>query len=113
MPICGFRYGGSSNINELGIPFNIVFDNILEISKVSITPKIIINNTAKVDAKDCIPLAKYPPIKIVAIAIKNGNLPLHGINAFVSIAISFSLGESIILPSHYSCCITTKSHAHG
>lgn len=29
--------------------------------------------------------------------IKKGNLPLHGINAFVSIDISFSLGESIIL----------------
>lgn len=29
--------------------------------------------------------------------IKNGNLPLHGTNAFVIIDINFSLGESIIL----------------
>ena len=57
-PICGFLYGGSSNINELGIPFNIVFDSILEISKVSTTPKIIIANTAKVDTKDCIHYVK-------------------------------------------------------
>lgn len=53
-PICGFRYGGSSKIKELGIPFSIVFDNSLEISKVSITPNIIMSNTANVDAKDCI-----------------------------------------------------------
>lgn len=112
-PICGFLYGGNSNINELGIPFNIVFDNILEISKVSTTPKIIINNTAKVDTKDCISFAKYPPIKIVAIAIKNGNLPLHGIKLLVIIDINFSLGESIIRPPYYTCCITTKSHAHS
>ena len=34
---------------------------------------------------------------MVAIAIKNGNLPLHGIKLFVKIEINFSLGESIIL----------------
>lgn len=45
-------------MNELGIPFNIVFDNILEINSVSNTPKIIINNTANVDIKDCISVAK-------------------------------------------------------
>ena len=38
------------------------------------------------------------PIKnIVEIAIKVGNLPLHGTNEFVKIAINLSLGESIIL----------------
>ena len=31
------------------------------------------------------------------IVISKGNLPLHGTNAFVSIEIIFSLGESIIL----------------
>ena len=34
---------------------------------------------------------------IVEIAIKVGNLPLHGTKLLVSIAISLSLGESIIL----------------
>lgn len=32
-----------------------------------------------------------------AIVIKKGNLPLHGINVFVRIAISLSRGELIIL----------------
>ena len=41
--------------------------------------------------------ATTPPINIVEIVIKNGNLPLHGTKAFVSIEISFSRGESIIL----------------
>ena len=36
-------------------------------------------------------------INTVATVIKNGNLPLHGTNAFVNIAINLSLGESIIL----------------
>ena len=58
MPICGFLYGGSSNIKDVGIPFNIVLDNILEISKVSTTPKMIIPSTASVDIKDCIAPAK-------------------------------------------------------
>lgn len=50
---------------------------------------------------------------MVAITIKNGNLPLHGIKLFVKIDTSFSRGESMILPSYYTCCITSKSHAHG
>lgn len=96
-PICGFLYGGNSNINEDGIPFRIVFDNILEISNVSIIPNKIIPSTETVATKDCIPPVKNPPIKIVAIQIKNGNLPLHGIKLFVRIDTNFSLGESIIL----------------
>ena len=52
-------------------------------------------------------------MKIVATVIKNGKRPLQGTNAFVTIAIIFSLGESIILHPNYSCSITTKSHAHG
>ena len=41
-------------MKDVGIPLSIVLDNILEISKVSTTPKIIIASTASVDAKDCI-----------------------------------------------------------
>lgn len=50
---------------------------------------------------------------MVAIQIKNGNLPLQGIKLFVKIDTNFSLGEFIILPSYYTCCITAKSYAHG
>ena len=38
-----------------------------------------------------------PPIKTLDTVIKNGNLPLHGTNAFVRIAINLSLLDSIIL----------------
>ena len=36
-------------------------------------------------------------LNIVAMVIKNGNLPLHGTKLLVNIAINLSLGESIIL----------------
>ena len=41
------------------------------------------------------------------------NARLHGTNAFVTIAIILSLGESIILQPNYSSSIATKPHAHG
>ena len=104
-PICGFLYGGSSNTNDELVPFNIVFDRILETSNVINIPSKITPNTVIVaimeepmsDDSTLFPLITAPAIKMLAIVIKNGNLPLQGINAFVSIAISFSLGESIIL----------------
>ena len=60
-------------------------------------PSNIMATTTNVDIIDPINPVTLPAIKIVAIAIRNGNLPLQGINAFVRIAISFSRGESIIL----------------
>ena len=42
-------------------------------------------------------LLEIAPIKIIAIVIRNGNLPLHGTKLLVRIAINLSLGESIIL----------------
>lgn len=60
--------------------------------------------TQMTDIVEIIELVKpevLPAIKIVAIAIKNGNLPLHGTKLLVRIAINLSLGESIILhPTH-------------
>ena len=54
----------------------------------------LITNVDIIDAPiPCI----LPAINIVAIVIKNGNLPLHGTKLFVKIAISLSLGELIIL----------------
>ena len=96
-PSCGFRYGGNSKIKEDGKPFNIVFDNILDINKVIHIPKTIIANTVKVATIELLGPVNKLPIKIVAIVISIGNLPLHGTKLFVSIAIIFSLGESIIL----------------
>ena len=99
-PNCGFLYGGNSNTIDDGIPFNIVFDNIFDIINVKNIPNIITIITASVDNiddKNPFPAEYAPAINIVAIDIKNGNLPLHGTKLFVRIAINLSLGESIIL----------------
>lgn len=75
-PICGFLYGGSSSTNDDGIPFNIVFDKILDIINVSIIPKSITRITERVDMiEDVIPDTLLA-INIVAIVIRNGNLPV-------------------------------------
>ena len=94
---CGFRYGGNSSTKEDGIPFKIVFDKILDITNVIIIPRIITNMTAIVDTIDAPIPPIVPAINIVAMVIKNGNLPLHGTKLLVNTAINLSLGESIIL----------------
>ena len=75
-PICGFLYGGSSNIYEEGIPLRIVLDKIFDISNVINIPKTITHKTLNVDIKELAIPVKKLPIKIVAIVIKNGNLPI-------------------------------------
>ena len=96
-PICGFLYGGNSSTNDAGTPFNIVFDNIFEINIVINIPSSTINKTTTVAIIDEFPDVNNPPTNMLAIVIKNGNLPLQGTKALVSIEINFSLGESIIL----------------
>ena len=60
-PICGFLYGGNSNIKFEGTPFNIVFDKILEIISVTKTPNIIVIVTVIAEIKlPLIPTAKPP-----------------------------------------------------
>ena len=51
-------------------------------------------------------------MNMVETVIKNGKRPLQGTKALVTIAIIFSLGESIILQPNYSSGIATKTHAH-
>ena len=74
-----------------------VLDKILDITNVIIIPNIITIITAIVDKIDAPIPPIVPTINIVAIVIKNGNLPLHGTKLLVNIAINLSLGESIIL----------------
>lgn len=45
-------------MNELGIPFNIVFDNIFDVVSVNTIPNIITASTVNVDIIDEIPFAK-------------------------------------------------------
>ena len=95
--ICGFLYGGSSKVNDDGTPFNIVFDNILEIKKViNILNNMIIINIDTLIIDDVIELENGTK-NIVIRAIIVGNLPLQGIKLLVIIASNFSLFESIIL----------------
>ena len=96
-PICGFLYGGSSNAKDDGIPFSKVLDKNFDTSRVRTIPKIMIDVSIKADKKDWNGDKTKPVKNIVIIAISVGNRPLHGTKLFVKIAISLSLGESIIL----------------
>ena len=96
-PICGFLYGGSSSTNEVLSPFKIVLLKNFDIRSVNKIPSNTINSTVIVDTIEEFAFVNTPPINILDIVIKNGNLPLHGTNAFVRMEISFCLGESIIL----------------
>ena len=53
-----------------------VFDNILEISKVKKIPNNITKMTARVETIEAPNPCIVPAIKIVLIAIKKGNLPV-------------------------------------
>ena len=123
MPICGVLYGGSSNVKDEGSPFNIVLDSIFETNNVNKIPNktTSITTTAATNPENI--AAIEPEINIVAIVIKNGNLPLQGTKQFVSIAINFSLGEFIILvpttaaalqpnPMHMVSACLPEVHAH-
>ena len=112
-PIWGFLYGGNSKVKLEGIPFKTVCDNIFEMTNVIKIPSKITSKTVRVDKIDAPKPIPNPPIKIVAIVIKKGNLPLQGTNAFVSIAINFSRGEFIILQPTTPAALHPKSHAHS
>ncbi len=65
-------------------------------TKVIITPSTTATKTARVDTTDLkVPL--LPVMNIPARAMSKGNLPLQGTKLLVRMAISLSLGESIIL----------------
>ena len=96
--IFGFLYDGSSKVNDEGSPFKIVFERIFEISNVIRTEKIINPRRVRADSVDDANLfddAETRKIEIIAISV--GNLPLHGENTLVRIAISFSFFDWIIL----------------
>ena len=85
------------NVNDDGSPLSIVFESSFDIIKVKHIPISITNVSKSVPITDCTGSAAENAKNMVIIAIIVGNLPLHGTKLFVSIAISRSLGESIIL----------------
>jgi hypothetical protein len=92
----GILYGGSSSEKEEGIPFNTVIDNNFEIISVSKTPRSMIAVSIKLDKIDKKILLSEDIKNIAIIPKKVGNLPLHGTKLLVMMAISLSLGDSII-----------------
>mgnify|MGYP004473438409 CR=1 FL=1 len=89
---CGFLYGGSSRVNDDAIPLRTVMERTFDIISVIITPIII--TPKRIIAESTLPAVTK---NIVIIIIIVGNRPLHGTKLLVSIAISLSRGESIIL----------------
>ena len=83
-------------MNDDELPFKIVFDKNFETTKVMNMLKMIKQVKIKADSNPD-PLTPFCTKNIDIMAIKRGNLPLHGVNEFVNIAISLSLAESIIL----------------
>ena len=84
-------------MKDEGCPFKSVFERILETINVNKIPKMIIPvkiNTLKKEENNP---ACEPTKNIVMRAISVGNLPLHGTNTLVKMAINRSLGESMIL----------------
>lgn len=73
-----------------------VLDSSLEIPSVKKIPNKMTKMTARVEMKVAPKPCILPAIKILAMAIKKGNLPLQGTKLLVKIAINLSRGESII-----------------
>ena len=87
-------------------------DKIFEISKVIKIPNNITNNTASVDIKDPFKLITFPAIKIVAIEIRKGNLPITRYKIVCEYG-NKSFSWRLYYPTAcYTSSITTKSHAH-
>ena len=95
--ICGFRYGGNSRVYDDGTPFSIVDESAFVTKNVTKIPRMITKVSNKDDSRFPPSLIENPMISIEISVIMVGNLPLHGTKLFVSIASSFSRGESIIL----------------
>ena len=94
---CGVLNGGNSSANDDGSPFKIVLESSFETTNVITTPKTITAKRINVEVILLKNPVAEPTKNIEIIAISVGNLPLQGTRLFVIIAISLSLGDSIIL----------------
>lgn len=74
VPICGRRNGGSSSVNEEGIPFSAVMESSLEATSVATTPTTMTMASKKAAPSE----SKSPPdvpiqnMEIIAIIVGNG-----------------------------------------
>jgi hypothetical protein len=91
------RYGGNSRINEEGVPRKSVIDSNFDTSIVIATENVIITVKINADTNESDTELTDPMKNADIKVISNGKRPLHGTKLLVSIAISLSLGELIIL----------------
>ena len=93
-PICGRRKGGSSSAKEVGTPFKRVLESVHEASIDASTLR-----TTNMDNKIAEPIfGDWLAVKNTQIKqMRDGKRPLQGMKAFVMMAMSLSLGESMIL----------------
>ena len=75
LPICGRRYGGSSKLNEDGMPFSRVFERMREMNSVIATPNTITPVSISVETIDLAGPSAAPAKNIVIIAMSVGNAP--------------------------------------
>ncbi len=94
LPICGFRYDGSSIVKDDGCPLRSVSERSFVTRSVSAIPITITSVSSSVSNT---PEKTEPTKNIESSAIIVGKRPLHGTKLFVIIARSLSLGESMIL----------------
>ena len=83
-------------MKEDGTPFKIVLDNSLEINRVIMIPSRITAVSIRVENTDWKATPKLPAKNMVIMAIRVGKRPLQGTKLLVMVAISRSLGESMI-----------------
>lgn len=78
------------------VPFSSVLERNIDAVKVRAMPRRTTAVTLKETISVVYSAANRPAMKMEAMAIRVGNLPLQGTKLFVSIATSRSLGESMI-----------------
>lgn len=95
LPTCGRRYGGSSRVNEEGMPLSRVWDKSFDMRNVAAAPRRIAPRSSKAESTD---ENLFPAVtkNMVIMAIIVGKRPLHGTKLFVIMAIRRSRGESIM-----------------
>ena len=78
------------------MPFNTVMDRNLDAAKVMNTPSTMKTVKSSADKKESKAPPETPTKNMVMMAIRVGNLPLQGTKLLVIMAISRSLGESMM-----------------
>ena len=83
-------------MKEEGIPFNTVMERTLETAKVMHTPRTMNRVRSRADSMESKAPPDTPTKNMEIMAIRVGNLPLQGTKLLVIMAISRSLGESMM-----------------